>query len=236
VSVSPDLSLRYLSNLTYCEAEITSVFSCTGCHKNLRSIEIPRVPIRAKHIGRFQSDRLLMARNFLVNFFSDRRMKIKQRKNKYIDETYHRQSSSNYQSSLFIHLQSWHYIIITLIQHARMSRGTVVVFDGGVTRAGYTFHEPPQCRPTKLSAPPHRFTPMRAPVSLLISHYTLSIAMYRVGNNRENIRKNSHSPISSFEFCDECKALSFSFCNDRITRVYTTVERLNLFLIVTTRP
>lgn len=36
-------------------------------------------------------------------------------------DTYHHQSSSNYQSSLFIHLQSWHYIIITLIQLARMS-------------------------------------------------------------------------------------------------------------------
>lgn len=56
-------------------------------------------------------------------------------------DTYHHQSSSNYQSSLFIHLQSWHYIIITLIQLARMSRDAVVL-DGDVTHTGYTFHEP----------------------------------------------------------------------------------------------
>lgn len=57
-------------------------------------------------------------------------------------DTYHHQSSSNYQSSLFIHLQSWHYIIIiTLIQLAGMSRGTLI-FGGVVTRAGYTFHQP----------------------------------------------------------------------------------------------
>lgn len=145
-------------------------------------------PIRAKSIRMFL---IRLAIDNFCEFSNDKKIKILE----YIDKTYHRQSSSNYQSSLFIHLQSWHYIIITLIQLARMSRGTVVVFDG-VTRAGYTFHEPPQCRPTKLSAPPHRFTPMRAPVSLLISHYTLSITMYRVGNNRESIRKNSHSPIS----------------------------------------
>lgn len=56
-------------------------------------------------------------------------------------DTYHHQSSSNYQSSLFIHLQSWHYIIITLIQLARMSRDAVIL-DGDVTHTGYTFHEP----------------------------------------------------------------------------------------------
>lgn len=58
-------------------------------------------------------------------------------------DTHHHQSSSNYQSSLFIHLQSWHYIIIiTLIQQlARMSRDAVVL-EGDVTHTGYTFHEP----------------------------------------------------------------------------------------------
>jgi len=59
----------------------------------------------------------------------------------YVDDTHHHQNSSNYQSSLFIHLQSWHYIIITPIQLARMSRGTLV-FDGGVMHTGCTFHEP----------------------------------------------------------------------------------------------
>lgn len=47
----------------------------------------------------------------------------------------------------------------------------------------------PECRPTKLSAPPHRFTPMRAPVSLLISHYTHSLDRDVPGGpHRESIR------------------------------------------------
>lgn len=71
-----------------------------------------------------------------------------------------------------------------------------------------------ECRPTKLSAPPHRFTPMRAPVSLLISHYTLSLDRDVPGGpHRGSIRGFFALPTSGegFEFSSSASAASRGF-------------------------
>lgn len=90
-----------------------------------------------------------------------------------------------------------------------------------------------ECRPTKLSAPPHRFTPMRAPVSLLISHYTLSLDRDVPGGSQaphEHPWIFRTSPTSGASrvllllLLLLAERLVDLLCNDEITRVYRTVE------------
>jgi len=66
---------------------------------------------------------------------------------------------------------------------------------------------------------------MRAPVSLLISHYTLSIAMYRVGRTAKTIREVfAHSRSLSHPRAPTSadSARGSPLCNNTITRVYRT--------------
>jgi len=74
---------------------------------------------------------------------------------------------------------------------------------------------------------------MRAPVSLLISHYTLSIAMYRVGSTRQSIHRFSYSRHFRFEFSTTKSEDLSETVQSRVSRELPSVY---LLLITITGP
>lgn len=81
-----------------------------------------------------------------------------------------------------------------------------------------------ECRPTKLSAPPHRFTPMRAPVSLLISHYTLSLDRDVPGGPYRGLASVGFFALPDFRGFEFSSSASASWISPVMTRSRASTE------------